>query len=50
MSWDGSLYAGLSQFHRPKGFDPDTPDIAWHLGYPLYELSSDKNVPFAHGK
>jgi hypothetical protein len=27
-SWDGSLYAGLSQLHRAKGFDPDTQDIA----------------------
>lgn len=49
-SWDGSLYAGLSQLHRAKGFDPDTQDIAWHLGCPLYELSSDRDAPFAHGK
>ncbi|KAJ7899829.1 hypothetical protein B0H13DRAFT_2029329, partial [Mycena leptocephala] len=36
-SWDESVYAGLRQFHRGKGFDPDTQDVARHMGVPLYE-------------
>ncbi|KAJ7508822.1 hypothetical protein B0H11DRAFT_1356833 [Mycena galericulata] len=39
-SWDERLYAGLSQFHAAKGFDPYSQDIARHLGCPLYKLSS----------
>ncbi|KAJ7465847.1 hypothetical protein B0H11DRAFT_1870089 [Mycena galericulata] len=38
-SWDERVYAGLSQFHAGKGFDPYSQDVARHLGYPLYELS-----------
>ncbi|KAJ7508770.1 hypothetical protein B0H11DRAFT_1355961 [Mycena galericulata] len=40
-SWDERAYAGLSQFHAGKGFDPYSQDIARHLGYPLYQLSCD---------
>ncbi|KAJ7340609.1 hypothetical protein DFH08DRAFT_748059, partial [Mycena albidolilacea] len=47
-SWDASVYAGLRQFHQAKGLDPDGQDVAQHLGCPLYELSSENNVPFAH--
>ncbi|KAJ7033803.1 hypothetical protein C8F04DRAFT_609650 [Mycena alexandri] len=47
-SWDASVYAGLRQFHAAKGFDPDSQDVARHLGYPLYELSGKIDVPFAH--
>ncbi|KAJ7821471.1 hypothetical protein B0H14DRAFT_2371322, partial [Mycena olivaceomarginata] len=28
--------AGLRQFHKAKGFDPDTQDVARYLGQPLY--------------
>ncbi|KAJ7214887.1 hypothetical protein GGX14DRAFT_329965, partial [Mycena pura] len=38
VSWDDNIYAGLRKFHQAKGFDPDSQDIARHLGYPLYEL------------
>jgi hypothetical protein len=48
-SWDGSLYAGLRQFHRGKGFDPESQDLARHLGYPLYQISSERDPGFAHG-
>ncbi|KAJ7223422.1 hypothetical protein GGX14DRAFT_387741 [Mycena pura] len=34
QSWDGSAYDGLRKFHRGKGFNPDSQDIARHLGYP----------------
>ncbi|KAF7371571.1 hypothetical protein MVEN_00012400 [Mycena venus] len=47
-SWDSSVYAGLRQFHQAKGFDPDTQDLARHLGHPLYQLSSEMDPLFAH--
>ncbi|KAJ7821418.1 hypothetical protein B0H13DRAFT_1660301, partial [Mycena leptocephala] len=34
-SWDADVYAALRQFHRAKGFDPDSQDVARHLGYPF---------------
>ncbi|KAJ7227972.1 hypothetical protein B0H12DRAFT_1059809, partial [Mycena haematopus] len=37
-SWDTSVYKGLHQFHQAKGFDPESQDIAQHLGLPLYHL------------
>ncbi|KAF7374229.1 hypothetical protein MSAN_00305700 [Mycena sanguinolenta] len=43
-SWDASVYAGLRQFHSVKGFDPDSEDVARHLGHKLYQMSG----PFAH--
>jgi hypothetical protein len=49
-SWDTSVYAGLRQFHQAKGFDPDTQDVARHLGELLYHLAAETDVPFAHGK
>ncbi|KAJ7340576.1 hypothetical protein DFH08DRAFT_874832 [Mycena albidolilacea] len=48
QSWDSSVYEGLRQFHQAKGFDPDSQELALHLGEPLYELSSQTNPPFAH--
>ncbi|KAJ6512427.1 hypothetical protein C8R45DRAFT_920262 [Mycena sanguinolenta] len=42
--WDASVYAGLRQLHQAKGCDPDSQDVARHLGDNLYELSG----PFAH--
>ncbi|KAJ6522883.1 hypothetical protein B0H19DRAFT_1277168 [Mycena capillaripes] len=47
-SWDDSVYVGLRQFHRAKGFDPDTQDVARHLGYPLYQVSSQIIPLFPH--
>ncbi|KAJ7679426.1 hypothetical protein DFH06DRAFT_1166597 [Mycena polygramma] len=41
MSWDASVYAGLRQFHKGKGLDPDSQDVARHLGYPLYQFNSE---------
>jgi hypothetical protein len=49
-SWDGSVYAGLRTFHRGKGFDPDALEVARHLDFPLFQLSSDVEPLFAHGK
>ncbi|KAF7337323.1 hypothetical protein MSAN_02257600 [Mycena sanguinolenta] len=49
-SWDASVYAGMRQFHQAKGFDPDSQDVARHLGYPLYQFSGlhRMDTPFAH--
>jgi hypothetical protein len=47
---DESVYAGLRTFHKGKAFDPDTQDVARGLGYPLYQLSSELESPFAHGE
>ncbi|KAJ7712071.1 hypothetical protein B0H14DRAFT_689969 [Mycena olivaceomarginata] len=46
-SWDSSVYDGLRQFHRGKGFDPDGQEAAIHYSYPLYELSSEPVGPLA---
>ncbi|KAJ7064454.1 hypothetical protein C8F01DRAFT_768341 [Mycena amicta] len=39
--WDASTYEEIRAVHVAKGFDPDSQDIARHLGYPLFELVSD---------
>ncbi|KAJ6600590.1 hypothetical protein DFH09DRAFT_1303037 [Mycena vulgaris] len=44
FSWDESVYAGLRTFHRGKGFDPDSLDVAHHLGYPPFQVSSQPNL------
>ncbi|KAF8181421.1 hypothetical protein K438DRAFT_1841074 [Mycena galopus ATCC 62051] len=46
--WDANVYASLRRFHQAKGFDPDSQDVARHLGYPLFELSREFYGPFAH--
>ncbi|KAJ6555892.1 hypothetical protein B0H19DRAFT_947793 [Mycena capillaripes] len=43
-SWDASVYAGLRQLHKAKGFDPDGQDVARHLGDPLWQLSNEIDV------
>jgi hypothetical protein len=48
--WDSSVYAGIRRFHQAKGFDPESQDLARHLGQPLYQLSSEVDSPFAYGK
>ncbi|KAJ7509117.1 hypothetical protein B0H11DRAFT_1963909 [Mycena galericulata] len=48
--WDEHVYAGLSQFHAEKGFDPNSQDIARHLEYPLYRLSCDPGPDHARSE
>jgi len=48
FSWHASIYAGLRQFHQGKGFDPDSQDVARRLGYSLYQLTEEPELPFAH--
>jgi hypothetical protein len=49
-SWDPTVYAGLRQFHQRKGFDPNSQDVARHLGLSLYQLSAETEPLFAHGE
>ncbi|KAJ7231547.1 hypothetical protein C8J57DRAFT_1533622 [Mycena rebaudengoi] len=45
-SWDDIVYAGIRDFHRAKGFDPYSQDVARELGYPLYEVCAhETDVP-----
>ncbi|KAJ7057443.1 hypothetical protein C8F01DRAFT_992050 [Mycena amicta] len=39
--WDTSVYQEIHAMHIAKGFNPDSQDVARHLGYPLFELVSD---------
>ncbi|KAJ6592334.1 hypothetical protein B0H19DRAFT_906980, partial [Mycena capillaripes] len=36
-SCDRRTYDGLRTFHRAKGFNPETQDVARYLGHPLLE-------------
>ncbi|KAF8137790.1 hypothetical protein K438DRAFT_1738378, partial [Mycena galopus ATCC 62051] len=50
-SWESSFYHGLRRFHLAKGLDPDSQDVAIHLGYPLYQTCCPQLEPlFAHGQ
>ncbi|KAJ6566332.1 hypothetical protein B0H19DRAFT_709238 [Mycena capillaripes] len=46
--WDNSVYAGVRDFQRAKGFDPESQGVARHLGYPLYYRFNEMDAPFAH--
>ncbi|KAF7358083.1 hypothetical protein MVEN_00856100 [Mycena venus] len=48
-SWDASVYAGIRQFHKAKGFDPESQEVARYLGHPYYQLASERDaLAFAH--
>ncbi|KAJ7079679.1 hypothetical protein C8R44DRAFT_654033, partial [Mycena epipterygia] len=49
-SWDEGIYAALSRFHAGKGFNPNSQDLARHLGQPLYKLASAPAVKSARSK
>jgi hypothetical protein len=49
-SWDASVYAGLREFHQAKGFNPDSQDIARHLGDALYQSATETDPLFAGGE
>ncbi|KAJ6626688.1 hypothetical protein B0H10DRAFT_1759163, partial [Mycena sp. CBHHK59/15] len=38
ISWPETSYSALRQFHQAKGFNPESQDVARHLGYPLYQV------------
>jgi len=48
--WDTSVYAGLRQFYRAKGFDPDGRDVARYLGHPIFRFSRGMDAAFDDGK
>ncbi|KAJ7221318.1 hypothetical protein GGX14DRAFT_388502 [Mycena pura] len=37
--WDNTVYAGLRKFHRGRGFDSESQEVARYLGMPLYQFS-----------
>ncbi|KAJ7153923.1 hypothetical protein C8R43DRAFT_840355, partial [Mycena crocata] len=39
--WDASTYFGVHQFHAGKGFDPQSQEVARHLGYPLLDIGGE---------
>jgi hypothetical protein len=41
QSWDASVYDGICQFQKAKGFDPYTQEAAIQLGYPPLQVSGD---------
>jgi hypothetical protein len=45
-SWNSGVYKGLRQFHKAKGFDPDSQELARHLGHSLFKLT-DPLIPFS---
>ncbi|KAJ7928251.1 hypothetical protein B0H13DRAFT_1007602 [Mycena leptocephala] len=46
-SWNRSVYDALRRFHQDKGFNPESQELAIHLSYPLYKLSSQADTPSA---
>ncbi|KAJ7090018.1 hypothetical protein C8R44DRAFT_648578, partial [Mycena epipterygia] len=46
-SWNGSVYVVLSRFHAAKAFDPNSQEVALHLGLPLYKISCSPGVDSA---
>ncbi|KAJ6573598.1 hypothetical protein B0H10DRAFT_2105007 [Mycena sp. CBHHK59/15] len=48
ISWSETIYSALRQFHQAKGFDPESQDVARHLGYLLYHISPEWKTRFAY--
>jgi hypothetical protein len=53
-SWRSHVYTGLRQFHEAKGLDPDSQELARHLGRPLFKLADPPlpcgAVPFTYAQ
>ncbi|KAJ7868330.1 hypothetical protein B0H13DRAFT_2351482 [Mycena leptocephala] len=47
-SWDTSVYDGILQFHDSKGFDPYSQQVAIQLGWPLVQVSCDRETLLMH--
>ncbi|KAJ7664147.1 hypothetical protein B0H17DRAFT_303547 [Mycena rosella] len=47
---DASVYDGLREFHRAKGFDPYSHDVALQLEHTLFQLSNRLEASFPHGE
>jgi hypothetical protein len=50
ISWDASVYDGISQFQKAKGFNPHSQEVTIELGCPLLQVSCDREVLLAHSK
>jgi hypothetical protein len=50
QSWDASIYDGICQFHKAKGFDPSSQEVAIELGLPLLQVSCDRETLCSHSK
>ncbi|KAJ7794401.1 hypothetical protein B0H13DRAFT_2512498 [Mycena leptocephala] len=48
LSWDASVYDGIRQFHKAKGFDAYSQEVALELGDSLFQLSCDRKALFSH--
>ncbi|KAJ7478012.1 hypothetical protein B0H11DRAFT_1286207 [Mycena galericulata] len=44
LSWDDSDYTGLREFHESWGFNPDSEDVARHLGDLIYKVSEEEST------
>ncbi|KAJ7469406.1 hypothetical protein B0H11DRAFT_2196879 [Mycena galericulata] len=38
-----TVYTGLREFHESRGFDPDSQDMAHHLGHLIYKVSDGES-------
>ncbi|KAK6977391.1 hypothetical protein R3P38DRAFT_3377583 [Favolaschia claudopus] len=47
-SYNEFAYAGVREFHRGKGFDPESQDVAVELKEPLFELFSGESLNAGH--
>jgi hypothetical protein len=48
--WDASVYNGICQFHKAKGFDLYSQEFALELGCALFQLSCDRGVLLDHSE
>jgi hypothetical protein len=48
QSWDTSVYDRIRQFHEAEGFDPHSQEVVIELGWPLLQVSCDRETLFAH--
>ncbi|KAJ7835798.1 hypothetical protein B0H13DRAFT_1913424 [Mycena leptocephala] len=47
-SWDAGVYNRIRQFHEGKGSNPYSEEVALAIGYPLFQLSCDREALLAH--
>ncbi|KAJ6566398.1 hypothetical protein B0H19DRAFT_1066706 [Mycena capillaripes] len=47
-SYNKSVYAGVREFQRAKGFDPESQDVARDLGYSLFYPCNEMDALFDH--
>ncbi|KAJ7660258.1 hypothetical protein DFH06DRAFT_392842 [Mycena polygramma] len=48
--WDSSVYAGIREFHKAKGFDPYSQQVAIELGCPPFEITCDPDLLRRYGE